>query len=81
MIVAIQQTVFSMKMSFSWTFLHQNCTYIVANNAVFTYHCGVTLMLDCCNNNKSGMSGPDWNVPMVDIHLRKLLQMYGPGHA
>ena len=30
---------------------------------------------------KSGMGSPDWNVPMVDIHLRKLLWMYCPGHA
>ena len=30
---------------------------------------------------KSGMGSPDWNVPMVDIHLRKLLGMYCHGHA
>ena len=30
---------------------------------------------------KSGMGGPDWNVSMVDIHLRKLLWVYCPGHA
>ena len=27
------------------------------------------------------MECPDWNVPMVDIHLRKLLYVYCPGHA
>ena len=32
-------------------------------------------------NVKSGMGGPDWNVSMVDIHLRKLLWVYFPGHA
>ena len=30
---------------------------------------------------KSGMESPDWNVLMVDIHLRKLLWVYCPGHA
>ena len=30
---------------------------------------------------KSGMGRPDWNVPMVDIHLPKLLGMNCPGHA
>ena len=30
---------------------------------------------------KSGMGSLDWNVSMVDIHLRKLLWVYCPGHA
>ena len=30
---------------------------------------------------KSGMGSPDWNVSTVDIHLRKLLWVYCPGHA
>ena len=30
---------------------------------------------------KSGMGSPDWNVWMVDIHPRKLLWVYCPGHA
>ena len=30
---------------------------------------------------KSGMGRPDWNVSMVDIHLRKLLWVYCPGRA
>ena len=31
---------------------------------------------------KSGMGfSPDWNVSMVDIHLRNLLWVYWPGHA
>ena len=30
---------------------------------------------------KSGMGGPDWNVSIGDIHLRKLLWVYCPGHA
>ena len=30
---------------------------------------------------KSGMGRPDWNVSMVDIHLRKPLWVYCPGHA
>ena len=30
---------------------------------------------------KSGMGSPDWNESMVDIHLRKLLWVYCPGHA
>ena len=30
---------------------------------------------------KSAMGSPDWNVSMVDIHLRKLLWVYCPGHA
>jgi len=29
---------------------------------------------------KSGMGSPDWNVLMVDIHLRKLL-VHCPGHV
>ena len=29
----------------------------------------------------SGMGSPDWNVSMVDIHLRKLLWVYCPGRA
>ena len=29
----------------------------------------------------SGMGSPDCNVSMVDIHLRKLLWVYCPGHA
>ena len=30
---------------------------------------------------KSGMGSPDWNVSMVNIHLRKLPWVYFPGHA
>ena len=30
---------------------------------------------------KSGMGRPNWYVSMVDIHLRKLLCVYCPGHA
>ena len=30
---------------------------------------------------KSGMGNPDWNVSMVDIHIRKLLWVYCPGHT
>ena len=30
---------------------------------------------------KSGMGSPDWNVSIVDIHLRKLMWVYCPGHA
>ena len=30
---------------------------------------------------KSGMGSADWNVSTVDIHLRKLLWVYCPGHA
>ena len=30
---------------------------------------------------KSRMGSPDWNVPMVDIHRRKLVWRYCPGHA
>ena len=30
---------------------------------------------------KSGMGSPYWNVSTVDIHLRKLLWVYCPGHA
>ena len=30
---------------------------------------------------KSGMGSPDWNVSMVDIHLRQLLWVYCPRHA
>ena len=30
---------------------------------------------------KSGMGSPDWTVSTVDIHLRKLLWVYCPGHA
>ena len=28
-----------------------------------------------------GMGNPDWNVSMVDIHLRKILWVYCLGHA
>ena len=30
---------------------------------------------------KSGMGSLDWNVSMIDIHLRKFLWLYCPGHA
>ena len=30
---------------------------------------------------KSGMGSPDWHVSVFDIHLRKLLWVYCPGHA
>ena len=30
---------------------------------------------------KTGMGSPDWNASKVDIHLRKLLWVYCPGHA
>ena len=32
-------------------------------------------------NMKSGMGSPDWNVSMVDIHLRNVLWVYCLGHA
>ena len=34
-----------------------------------------------CYKVKSGMGSPDWNVLMVDLHLRNLLWVYCPGHA
>ena len=30
---------------------------------------------------KNGMGSPNWSMSMVDIHLRKLLWVYCPGHA
>ena len=30
---------------------------------------------------KSGLGSPDWNMSMVDIHLRKLLWVYCPGRT
>ena len=30
---------------------------------------------------KSGMGSADWNVSMVDTHLRNYLWVYRPGHA
>ena len=39
---------------------------------------GFVIMIDSL---KSGMGIPDWNVSMVDIHLRKLLRVYCPGRA
>ena len=30
---------------------------------------------------KSGMGSPDWHASMFDIHLRKILWVYYPGHA
>ena len=30
---------------------------------------------------KDGMESPDWNVSMVNVHFRKLLWVYYPGHA
>ena len=30
---------------------------------------------------KSETESPDWNVSIADIHLRKLLWVYCPGHA
>ena len=35
----------------------------------------------CYKKVKSGMGSPDWNVSMVDSHLRKFLWVYCPGHA
>ena len=30
---------------------------------------------------KSVMGSPDWHVSMFDIHLQRILWVYGPGHA
>ena len=30
---------------------------------------------------KDGMGSPDWNLSMINIHLRKLLRVYCPKHA
>ena len=35
----------------------------------------------CYKKVKSGIGSPVWNVSMVDIHLRKLLWVYCPGHT
>ena len=36
----------------------------------------------CCDTAKGvGIGCPDWNVSMVNIHLRKFLWVYCPGHA
>ena len=32
-------------------------------------------------NMKSGIGSPDWDVSVVDIHIRNLLWVYCPGHA
>ena len=33
------------------------------------------------NEVKSGMGSPDWHATMFNIHLQRLLWMYGLGHA
>ena len=44
-------------------------------------HAILTYPMSLLQKVKSGMGNPDWNVSMVDIHLRKLLWVYCPGHA
>ena len=46
-----------------------------------TTHAILTYPMSLLQKVKSGMGNPDWNVSMVDIHLRKLLWVYCPGHA
>ena len=55
-----------------------------------TYSVSVVFLFQCLTNYhplsllqkvKSGMGSPDWNVSMVDTHLRKLLRVYCPGPA
>ena len=41
----------------------------------------LTDSMSLLQKKKSEMGSPDWNVSMLDIHLRKLLWMYCPGHA
>ena len=41
----------------------------------------LTYPMDLLQNVNSGMGSPDWNVSMVDSHLRKFLWVYCPGHA
>ena len=41
----------------------------------------LTGSMDLLQKVKSKMGRLDWNVSMVDIHLRKLLWVYCPGHA
>ena len=36
---------------------------------------------ELATESDSGMGSPDWNVSMVDIHLRQLPWVYCPGHA
>ena len=36
---------------------------------------------ELATKSESRMGSQDWNVSMVDIHLRKLLWVYHPGHA
>ena len=41
----------------------------------------LTHSISLLQNVKSETQSSDWNVSIVDIHLRKLLWMYCPGHA
>ena len=41
----------------------------------------LTDLMSLLQKVKNGMGSPDWNVSMVDIHLRKPLWVYCPGHA
>ena len=46
-----------------------------------TYAIILTDSMSLLQKVKNGVGSPDWNVSMVDIHLRKLLWVYCPGHA
>ena len=46
-----------------------------------TYAIILTDSLSLLQKVKNETGSPDWNVSMVDIHLRKLLRVYCPEHA
>ena len=46
-----------------------------------THAINLTYSMSLLQKVKSGMESPDWNVSMVNIHLRKLLRVYCPGHT
>ena len=46
-----------------------------------TYAIILTDSMSLLQKVKNGVGSPDWNVSMVDIHLRKLLWVYCPAHA
>ena len=50
-------------------------------NSQTTHAIILTNSIGVLHKVKSGMESPDWSMSMVDIHLRKLLWVYCPGHA
>ena len=61
--------------------IHALCWIASRGDSQTTHDISLTDSMSLIQKVKSGMGSPDWHESMFDIHLRRVLWVYCPGHA